>query len=178
VAHIKEVGRHIGSSARKGHFLAAGVGALAGTVTIPVAAALRLAGAPAAAVGGLAKKPLSPRERADAYVTVAQKDWFGARGLTVQLVDTAELLLLHAQRRGVGCGSSGGGDDGNEVAVKDLVDLVHRIRERGPDAQLEALQREFGFAPLEVIDEQAKAKPLDIGAKTLWLAITDAANES
>ncbi|KAI3329423.1 hypothetical protein HD806DRAFT_285811 [Xylariaceae sp. AK1471] len=180
VAHMKDVGRSIGESAKRGNILGAGVSALVGTVTVPVGTALRLVDAslrqlPAAVGGGLAKKPLSPRERADAYVAVAQKDWLRSRGLTALLCNTAELVLLEAQCRG----SGGSGDDGNEAAVKNLVGLANKTWERGPVAQLAALHREFGFAPLEIAEGQAnRDKPLDIGAGTLWLVLTDAASEA
>ncbi|KAI1757277.1 hypothetical protein F4782DRAFT_221949 [Xylaria castorea] len=174
MAHVKGVGQQIGESAKKGNFIAAGIGAIAGTVTIPVAAALRIVDAtvyqlPAAVGGGLSKKPLSPRERAGAYVAVAQKDWFGARGLTARLCSTAELLLLlDARYRGSGSAS------GNEAAAKELVNLVHRTWERGPEGQLQALQSEFGFAPLEITGGHPnRAKPLDIGTSTLWLVLID-----
>ncbi|KAI0863104.1 hypothetical protein F4860DRAFT_93347 [Xylaria cubensis] len=178
IAHVKGVGQHIGESAKKGNFIAAGIGAIGGAVTIPVAAALRIVDAtvhqlPAAVGGGLSKKPLSPRERADAYVAVAQKDWFSARGLTVRLCNTTELLLLNAQHRGSGSLS------GNEAAAaRELVNLVHRTWERGPDGQLQALQSEFGFAPLEITGERHpnRDKPLDVGTSTLWLVLIDASS--
>lgn len=117
--------------------------------------------------GGLARRPLSPRERADAYLAVAQRDWFGGRGLTASLRNTAELLrLLHARRRGPGSSS------GDEAAVRKLVDLVHRTSEGGPGAQLRALESEFGFAPLEIAD--ANVQSLDVGADTLWLVLAEA----
>ncbi|KAI0914676.1 hypothetical protein F4823DRAFT_633887 [Ustulina deusta] len=168
VAHVKEVGRRAGEHARRGNFVAAGVGALVGSVTIPVAAAVHVvAQLPAAVGGGLARRPLSPRERADAYLAVAQRDWFGGRGLTASLRNTAELLrLLHARRRGPGSSS------GDEAAVRKLVDLVHRTSEGGPGAQLRALESEFGFAPLEIAD--ANVQSLDIGADTLWLVLAEA----
>ncbi|KAI1734253.1 hypothetical protein F4680DRAFT_359579 [Xylaria scruposa] len=173
IAHVKGVGQHIGESAKKGNFIAAGIGAIGGAVTIPVAAAFRIVDATVhqlpATIGGLSKKPLSPRERADAYVAVAQKDWFSARGLTVRLCNTAELLLLNAQYRGSGSAS------GSEAATKELVNLIHRTWERGPVGQLQALQSEFGFAPLDIIGGQPnRDKPLDIGTSTLWLVLIDA----
>jgi hypothetical protein len=174
---VRDVGRSIGQSAKKGNLIGAGVSAITGTVAIPVGAALRIVRAtlhqlPAAAVGGLSKKPLSPRERADAYVAVAQKDWFRSRGLTALLCSTAELMLLSAQCQGSG---SGGGDDQNEAAVRNLVELTHGVWGKGPEAQLDVLRREFGFAPLEIAE--AQPTPLAIGAGTLWLVLMNAASE-
>ncbi|KAI0539318.1 hypothetical protein GGR58DRAFT_465250 [Xylaria digitata] len=174
-AHLKGVGRSVQESAKRGNFIGAGVAALGGTVTVPVAAALRVVDAtlnqlPAAV---LSKKPLSPRERADAYLAVAQKDWFENRGLKASLCNTAELLLLHAQFRGVSPGSE------SEAVVKSLVDLVHMAGEGGLEGQLRALQGEFGFALLEIADGwPSKTRYLDVGAGTLWLVLTDAPSEA
>ncbi|KAI0486076.1 hypothetical protein F4859DRAFT_354911 [Xylaria cf. heliscus] len=174
IAHVKGVGQHIGESAKRGNLVAAGLGAIGGVVSIPVAAAFRVVDAtvrqlPAAAVGGLSRKPLSPRGRADAYVAVAQRDWFAARGLSARLCNTAELLSLSAQYRGSGSAS------GAEAAAKSLVNLVQKTWEMGPEGQLQALQSEFGFAPLELTAERPnKGKPLDIGPSTLWLVLMDA----
>ncbi|TGJ85086.1 hypothetical protein E0Z10_g3709 [Xylaria hypoxylon] len=180
VAHVKSVGRHVQQSAKEGNIISAGFTALTGTLTIPVAAALRVVDAtlhqlPVIVSGGLSKKPLSPHERAVAYLAVAQRDWFGNRGLAASLCNTAELLQRHAQFRGSGSGS---GND-NEIAVKNLVNLVHRTWERGAEGQLQALQSEFGFAPLEITDGQpSNIQNLDIGAGTLWLVLTEAPSEA
>ncbi|KAI0974511.1 hypothetical protein F4678DRAFT_379377 [Xylaria arbuscula] len=180
-AYAKTVGRRAEARARKGNFIGAGVAALAGAVTIPVVGAVHVAGAalrlPAAVGGGLAKKPLSPRERADAYLAVAQKDWFGQRGLTVSLCTTVELLRRIDPYAAAAAGSSSGLalglDNENEAAVRKLVDLAHRTWEGGPAGQLQALQSEFGLAPLEIATDD-KVKFLDIGAGTLWLFLTEA----
>ncbi|KAI0101651.1 hypothetical protein GGR51DRAFT_326056 [Nemania sp. FL0031] len=179
LAHAKSVGRHIGESAKQGRFIAAGIGAIAGTVSIPVSAALRIVDAtvhqlPAAVGGGLSKKPLTPRERADAYVSVAQRDLFAPRGLVVRLCNTAELVLLNAEFRGEGPGEG----ERARATAGNLVDLAHRTSERGPEGQLLALQTEFGFAPLEVTPGRADGgKPLDIGTSTLWLVVKIAPDE-
>ncbi|KAH8167298.1 hypothetical protein CIB48_g978 [Xylaria polymorpha] len=184
VAHVKGVGQHIGQSAKKGNFIAAGIGALSATVAIPVAAALRIVDAtvhqlPLAVGGGLSRKPLSPRERAGAYVAVAQKDWFAARGLAARLCNTTELLLLMNARHRGGSSGSGSGSGSEAAAAKDLVNLVHRTWEMGPEGQLQALQSEFGFAPLEITGGHSnKEKPLDIGTSTLWLVLIDASSET
>jgi len=175
LAHLKDVSRGVADEARKGRIISAGVGAIAGAVTIPVAASVRLIHAtihqlPAAAVGSISKKPLSPRERADAYVAVAQRDWFATRGLKACLCSTSELLSLSK-------GTLGGGGYDNDATVKNLVNLMHRTWEKGPEAQLEALRQEFGFEALEITDPKvSKDKPLDIGAGTLWLVLTNATN--
>ncbi|KAI1356824.1 hypothetical protein F5Y01DRAFT_321189 [Xylaria sp. FL0043] len=186
LAHAKEVGRRAEQRIRKGNIIGAGVSVIAGAVTLPIVGAIHAVGAavslPAAVGGGLAKKPLSPRERADAYVAVAQRDWFAERGLTASLCTTGELLgvLRNVQGRGYGYGQgqgsgSGSGlglDNENEAAVRKFVDLAHRTWEGGPAGQLRALQTEFGLAPLEISTDE-KVKFLDIGAGTLWLVLTE-----
>ncbi|KAI1312443.1 hypothetical protein F5Y03DRAFT_237437 [Xylaria venustula] len=177
IAHAKTVGRRAEARARKGNLIGAGVTAIAGVVTIPVAAALHVAGAalslPVTVGGGLAKKPLSPRERADAYLAVAQKDWFGQRGLTVSLCTTVELLQRIDPYAGSSSGSGLGLANENEATVRKLVDIAHRTWESGPAGQLQALQSEFGLAPLEIATDD-KVKFLDIGAGTLWLVLSEA----
>ncbi|KAI2635538.1 hypothetical protein GGS21DRAFT_87459 [Xylaria nigripes] len=181
VAHVKGVGRSIGESAKRGKIISAGLSALAGTVSIPVSAAFRVVDAtlhqlPATLSDGLSKKPLSPRERAEAYVAVAQKDWFLVRGLSATLCDTAELvqLLKSSRHRGSGAvNSSSRSNSANEATVESLVNLTHRMRAKGAEGQLCGLQ-EFGLALLEVANGQPiELGPLDIGAKTLWLVMTD-----
>ncbi|KAI1279161.1 hypothetical protein F5Y07DRAFT_50701 [Xylaria sp. FL0933] len=187
LAHAKEVGRRAEQRMRRGNIIGAGVSVIAGAVTLPIVGAIHAVGAavslPAAVIGGggLARKPLSPRERADAYVAVAQRDWFGERGLTASLCTTGELLgvLRNVQGRGYdsqgqgsGSGSGLGLDHEDEAAVRKLVDLAHRTWEGGPADQLRALQTEFGLAPLEISTDE-KVKFLDIGAGTLWLVLTE-----
>ncbi|KAF2971743.1 hypothetical protein GQX73_g1895 [Xylaria multiplex] len=171
------VGRSVQESAKKGNLIGAGVAAIGGTVAVPLVAALRVVDVtlnqlPAAV---LSKKPLTPRERADTYLAIAQKDWFENRGLRALLCNTAELLLLHAQF----CGASSGSDSESEAAVNHLMDLVHRTAKGGPEGQLRALQGEFGFASLEIVDGwPSKTRHLDIGAGTLWLVLTDVPSEA
>ncbi|GAW25219.1 putative subunit of the RNA polymerase ii mediator complex protein [Rosellinia necatrix] len=176
VAHVRGVGRQVGASARKGDFLGAGVGALAGAVAVPLSAALRIVDAtihqlPAAAAAGLARRPLAPRDRAAAYAAVAQRDWLAARRLAARLCTTAELVSLLPP------GGSGSGSGG----VDRLVNLVRGTWESGPEGQLRALHDEFGLAPLEIAEGQQPGgggggggqRPLDIGPDTLWLVLTD-----
>ncbi|KAI0514865.1 hypothetical protein F5B22DRAFT_223479 [Xylaria bambusicola] len=170
LTHVKDVGRHVGSQAKKGKFVSAGIGVLAGAVSIPLATSIRAVGAavqiPAAVSGSLAKKPLSPRERADAYLAIADKDWFNVRGLTASLCGTAELLQMLDARHGDGSGSSK-----NEAVVRQLVDLARQTSKGGPDDQFRALQNRFGLAPLEIVEGTVTS--LDIGVGTLWLVLTE-----
>ncbi|KAI0483319.1 hypothetical protein GGR56DRAFT_686589 [Xylariaceae sp. FL0804] len=96
LAHVKEVGRGIGSQLRSGNVPGAAVQTIGrGLVGIPVAAAGRAVGAlfqlPGAAVTAVAGRPRTPRERAQAYVAVANGDWFLPRGLRAVLCDTRDL---------------------------------------------------------------------------------------
>ncbi|KAI1828506.1 hypothetical protein F4861DRAFT_5023 [Xylaria intraflava] len=174
VDHVKQIGRHVGNSAREGKLVTTGYRALAGTVSIPVTAALRIVDAtvrqlPTAVGSGFSRKPPSPRERAEAYVTITQKDWFQARGLVAFLCDTAE-LIRHVRRR-----DSNDSGPTNEATVDHLVNLTHSTWEKGLDGQLLALQQHFGFAPLEITNERSdKREPLHIRAGTLWLVVIDA----
>lgn len=190
LAHVKGVSRSVGAHAKKGNLVAAGLGALAGVVSVPVAAALRIVDAtvhqlPVAAVGGLSKKPLTPHERAAAYVAVARDDWLRARGLAALLCTTADLVALGARLRSNTSkdnnGRDGGVVEGEAVnaAAGHLVDVANRTAGAGAEGQLRALQGEFGIAPLEILEKntvEGGGKPLDIGVGTLWLVLTDASN--
>ncbi|KAI0191609.1 hypothetical protein F4808DRAFT_476079 [Astrocystis sublimbata] len=168
LAHAKSVGKQIGDSAKKGNIIGAGIGVIAGAITLPVAATLRVVGAVTQVPGAAVRvRPQSPRERADAYVAVAQRDWFAPRGLTATLCSTAELLLFSARYRGVGPAAGN-----EEAAAKNLVD---RLREMDPQGQLQALDNEFGFVPVELAK---KEKSLDIGTSTLWMVLMDTASET
>ncbi|KAI1368622.1 hypothetical protein F5Y08DRAFT_248358 [Xylaria arbuscula] len=167
VAHVKGVGKHIEQQARKGKYVAAGIGVLAGTVSIPLATAFRVVGAtfqiPGAVGSSISKKPLTPRERADAYLVVANSKWFGVRGLTATLCDTLQLFWL----------LEGAGTDFGlpHPPVGKLVDRVRQASKGGPEAQFQALETEFGITSLEIVGDQVA--PLDIGASTLWLVLTE-----
>ncbi|KAJ8124205.1 hypothetical protein ONZ43_g30 [Nemania bipapillata] len=68
-------------------------------------------------------------------------------------------------------------EKGRGKTVGSLVDLARSAREDGLEGQLQALQTEFGLAPLEIAGEKGKAAPLDIGASTLWLVLKVAGKE-
>ncbi|RYP74525.1 hypothetical protein DL771_002999 [Monosporascus sp. 5C6A] len=153
-AHAKSVGRGIADSARKGNVVGAAAGLVAGAVTISVNAALGAAGAavrlPGSALAATSRRPLAPRERADAYVTVAGRDWLSPRGLEARLLDTrqlGELLGVPASRlvgaaRGAECGTAAG--------------------------RLGALATYIG--ELQVL---VSSEALEIGDRTLWLVVTE-----
>ena len=144
---------------------------IGGAISLPLATAFGTVGAalrlPSSTVAAVARKPTAPRERAAAYLAVANRDWFHPRGLDAALVDTAQLgalvgkdgdkLLETARAAAVKSGRSGsgsGGDGGGTDAV---------------EAQLTALSAEYISPGLEVLP--ATAATLEIGAKTLWLVV-------
>ncbi|RYO78049.1 hypothetical protein DL766_008876 [Monosporascus sp. MC13-8B] len=154
IAHAKSVGHGIADSARKGRVLGAAAGLVAAAVTIPVNAALGAAGAavrfPGSALAATSRRPLAPRERADAYVAVAGRDWLGPRRLEARLLDTrqlGELLGVPASRL---VGAARGAERG--TAAGRLGALATYISE------------------LEVL---VSSEALEIGDSTLWLVVTD-----
>ncbi|KAI1814476.1 hypothetical protein GGS20DRAFT_548387 [Poronia punctata] len=161
-SHARDVGQSIASSARSGRIISAGVGLAIGAVTVPVAASIRLAAA--ALTAPLSSSSSSPRERAEGYVAVAQRDWFGGRGIKARLCDTRELIAVIIEQQEHRFYSHEGG-------MRNLVDLVHRTRDKGPRVQIEALHAEFGIEKLEITDPRAAARALDVGAGTLWLVL-------
>ncbi|KAK8113770.1 uncharacterized protein PG998_001738 [Apiospora kogelbergensis] len=152
--HAKEIGRGVSDSAKKGNYVAAGVGAIGGSIALPVGAALRLIGTaaalPFAVLGSISSKPKTPRERAMAYVAAANGKWFYARGLDARLLDSEELA------KAVG------------LTVGRMADLSKEHRKGGAQAQMAALGE--WIADVEVGAAESTLT-LDWGKKTLWLVI-------
>src|SRR5690606_30000920 len=96
--HTKDVLRDIGRNAKKGNVFGAVGGIIGGAVGVPVSAALGPVGAgvplPGRTLGAVSKKPLTQRQRAEAYVAVANKDWFWKRGLEAALGDSGDVAGL------------------------------------------------------------------------------------
>ncbi|KAH6889265.1 hypothetical protein B0T10DRAFT_487628 [Thelonectria olida] len=151
-SHAKHVGKDIGASTKRGNILGAAAGVIAGAVTIPVHAAVgavgTVVGVPMSAVRAATKKPETPRERAEAYFGVVNKDWLNKRGLHAAMLDSQELSRL------VG------------VSVVDKMELRD-----GKDESVEAKLGALGghTATLEV---ESSASTLAVGAKTLWVVLT------
>ncbi|KAI1209204.1 uncharacterized protein F4807DRAFT_100073 [Annulohypoxylon truncatum] len=155
LAHAKNTGRAIADTARKGNYVgAAAQTVLVGGVWLPVATAVRAIGAavqlPFAAVGAAAENPRTPRERADAYVRAANREWLSRRGLEARLLETPEL----AMELGLGGG------------VEELLGLVREAKDNSAKARLEALGARV--AELEV----REPADLELGAGTFWLVVT------
>lgn len=146
--HTKDVFRNIGSNAKKGNIFGAVGGIIGGTVSVPVSAALGTVGAvvslPGRTLGAVSKKPLTQRQRAEAYVAVANKDWFWKRGLEAALGDSGDVAGL----LGVG---------------------VAQLAVGGPDAIAGGLGGKT--EKLEVSDGTEAAGRLEVGLDSLWLVV-------
>lgn len=146
------VGSHIRDEARRGHVVGAALGVVGGAVSLTLGTVFGAVGAaaamPATAVGAVARRPRTPRERAAAYVAVANRDWLNARGLSASILDTHELCRVAgiADSRGL-LEEAGQGKDDNAAG------------------QLQSLGRYF--SELKV----GQTETLELGAKTLWLVV-------
>ena len=98
VGHGRDVFRGIGTHAKKGNVGGVISGLISGAVTLPITTALGLTGAvtslPAHTISAVTKKPLTGRQRAEAYVAVANKDWFNKRGIEAALADSGDVTEL------------------------------------------------------------------------------------
>lgn len=151
-SHAKDVGRGIGNNAKRGNIVGAAFGVVGGAISIPVSAALGTVRTalqlPGSTVSAVAKKPQTPRERATAYLAVANRDWFHARGLHASLLDSQELSKL------IG------------ASVTALIEAAQNAKKTSVEAQFDVL--EGHVAKLEVDG----APILDLGDATLWLVLT------
>ncbi|KAI1762115.1 hypothetical protein GGR53DRAFT_502671 [Hypoxylon sp. FL1150] len=149
-AHMKRTGHHISDNAKRGNI----VGVVAGTIALPVATAIRAVGAgvslPFAALGAVVRNPKTPRERAVAYAESANVKWLRRRGLEAHMMDTTE--LSHA----VGLPSA-----------SELLQTARSAREY-PRADLQIAALGAHVVELEV----RRPGPLELGANTLWLVVT------
>ncbi len=153
--HAKAVGKEIGGYARKGNLFGATLATVGGTVALTIGATFGLIGVsirmPSSAFAAVSRRPQTPRDRAAAYLAVANRDWFRPRGLDVSLLDTAQLAELVDVRPAsaiVQTAALGGAKGG------------------GADGQLRVLSTTI--SPLEV----EPSATLEVGIKTLWLVIT------
>jgi hypothetical protein len=97
VAHAKETGRNIATSAKRGSPVGVVGGVIGGAVGLTVGTAFKAVGSlfqlPGTAIVAAAN-PKTPRGRVEAYVAAANRDWFRSRGLYARLLDTVELTGL------------------------------------------------------------------------------------
>ncbi|KAJ3549468.1 hypothetical protein NM208_g487 [Fusarium decemcellulare] len=151
VSHTKQVGKNIGENAKKGNIIGAAFGVIGGAISIPVGAAFGAVGTvvslPAHTIAAVTKKPKTPAERAVAYATVANKDWFNKRGLHASLVNTEQLSEVLG------------------VSVKAVLEASNGDKSGGADGQLSALKDHI--AHLEIQGPGV----VDIAAETTWLVL-------
>ncbi|PKS08408.1 hypothetical protein jhhlp_005352 [Lomentospora prolificans] len=151
ISHAKGVGKGIGRNAKRGNIVGAASGVITGAVSVPISAALGIVratlGLPGSTLSAVAKRPQTPRERAAAYLAVANRDWLKPRGLAARIMDSEEL------GRAVSA----------SVAV--LLECANAAGDASAAKQLESLQRYT--ATLEVV----KNTDLKLGAQTLWLVL-------
>ncbi|KAI0125361.1 hypothetical protein BJ170DRAFT_637365 [Xylariales sp. AK1849] len=150
--HATSIGKNISGNAKRGNFLGAAMGVVSGAVTLPISTAIGVVGAvvslPRSAASAAAQKPQTPRERAVVYTTTANKNWFHARGLHAQLLDTEELSRLL------------------NITTTTLLDSVQSSKEASATTQLDTLGSHI--AELEIL----LPTRLNLGEQTIWLVIT------
>lgn len=149
--HAKVVGKDIGRNAKRGNIVGAAMGVVGGAVTIPLFATGGIISSvvtlPSQAIAAVSKKPKTPRERAAAYVAVANGKWFQARGLFAVLLDTRELAgVLKVAPEDL---ARPVGEDGLAGQLRDLERYVERLEVEGPAM-------------------------LELGRETLWLVLSKA----
>jgi hypothetical protein len=97
--HVKDTFRGIGNAAKNGNPFGVIGGVVGGTIGLTVGTAAKLVGStmslPGTAIAASAS-PKTPKERVEAYLIAANKDWFHKRSLHAELLNTVELAqLLH-----------------------------------------------------------------------------------
>lgn len=151
--NARSVGSHIRDQARSGNVVGAAFGVVGGAVSLTLGTVFGAVGAatamPASAIGAVARKPKTPRERATAYVAVANKDWLNARGLRASILDTQELSRVVAS-----------------ADPRELLEEAGQGKNDNAAGQLQSLGKYF--CELEVDETET----LKLGVKTLWLVVT------
>lgn len=150
--NARSVGSHIRDEAKRGSVVGTAFGVVGGAVSLTLGTVFGAVGAatalPASAIGAVARKPKTPRERAVAYVAVANKDWLNARGLSASILDTGELCRMI----------------GN-VDPRELLEEAGQGKDHSAAGQLQNLGRYF--CELNVHETET----LELGVKTLWLLV-------
>ncbi|KAG8156589.1 hypothetical protein KVR01_013540 [Diaporthe batatas] len=150
--NAKTVGSHVRDEAKRGNVVGAAFGAVGGAISLTLGTVFGAVGAatamPITAIGAVAKKPKTPRERAAAYVVVANKDWLNSRGLIASILDTQELCRAVVV------------DD-----VRELIEQAGQGKDGTAAGQLQSLERYF--CELKV----GGTETLELGPKTLWLVV-------
>ncbi|KAI1657785.1 hypothetical protein F4813DRAFT_389523 [Daldinia decipiens] len=153
MAHIKASGKAIKDTAKSGNFIGAAFHVVGATIGIPVATALRAAGAavvlPFAAINAVSREPKTPKERAVAYIAAANIKWLHRRGLDAHLLDTAELGQVLG------------------LSVDELLQASRGAKDASAEGQLGALGSHIAELNIRV------PGPLELGAGTFWLVVTE-----
>lgn len=154
VSHAKAVGKDIGKNAKKGNVIGAALGVIGGTVTIPLFTVGGIIGSaaslPGMTIAAAVKKPKTPRQRAIAYIAVANEKWFTPRGLYAVLLDSQELAgVLKVPVSTIATKATG--DEGSAQSQ---------------------LQRFESY--IEALEVQGEGSALELGTQTMWLVLSKA----
>ncbi|KAH7304234.1 hypothetical protein B0I35DRAFT_414525 [Stachybotrys elegans] len=151
------IGQEIGESAKQGNILGVATGFVKGAVSVPldvvVSTTTAVLGLPITTALAASKKPATPRERATAYLAVANEEWLRPRKLFSGLLDSAEL--------------------GNLVGVPlSSLPCVEEVDDEGEKTE------EVQYSVLEGHTERLRTKePAEkqLAAETLWLVVIQTA---
>lgn len=150
--NAKSVGNHIRDEAKRGSVVGTAFGVVGGAVSLTLGtvfgAVSAAAAMPGSAIGAVARRPKTPRERAAVYVAVANRDWLNARGLSASILDTEELYGM--------------------IGIVDPRELLEEAGRGKNDSAADQLQN-LGkyFSELDV----GETETLKLGVKTLWLLV-------
>lgn len=152
--NARAVGDHVRSRAQRGNYVGAAVGIVGGALSLTVGTVFGAAGTvmamPGTAVGAVVRRPLSSRQRAEAYVAVANQDWLRGRGLEAVILDTPQLC------RAVGLADP-----------RQLLEEAGSGKGEGGGAAVQLRQLEQYLCEVQTADgEQSQ-----LGANTLWLVV-------
>jgi hypothetical protein len=153
------IGQQIGNSARRGNLVGMVGGIVNGAVSIPLNLVLgtttAVLGAPISAALAASKKSPTARQRATAYVAVANREWLVRRGLFAGIVDTkglGELLGMPAS----------------------ALPVIEESDDKGGKSE------ETQYGVLEEYCEELETwgeSKTQIGPETLWLVLTQVVDE-
>jgi hypothetical protein len=138
--HVKDTFREVGHAAKSGNPFRMLGGVVGGTIGLTVGTAAKFVGStmslPGTAIAATAS-PKTPKERAEAYLLAANKDWFHNRLLHAELLNTVELARLlnvtpQQMLDAVNAQSTTAEDQMN--ALRDLIEGVE-LRNASPNTQ-------------------------------------------
>lgn len=150
-SQAKSIGKGIASHAKRGNIFGVATTALVGVVTIPIFAAIGVAGQavqlPGNTIAAFSKKPRSAAQRAIAYVNIANEKWLHARGLHAHLADTRDLAEMLG------------------MPLEQLLGVARGGKQESAVGQLKAL--EIHLEPLTLKENTS----LDLLENTVWLVV-------